>query len=109
MEGRWLLGIKDVFDWSRKTADRFIDVGRASFKVANLASLDVPVSGLYLLAAPSTPAEVIEVIAERSADGERLSLDAGEAERLIGVFPALGRRLKAPHPNPWRQGFEPPR
>jgi hypothetical protein len=57
--------IDTEFGWSRKTADRLIDVGRASFEVANLASLNVPISGLYLLTAPETPAEVIEIAAER--------------------------------------------
>jgi hypothetical protein len=32
---------------SRKTADRFIDVFNAAGRVANLATLDVPISGLY--------------------------------------------------------------
>lgn len=36
----------------------------------NLLNLDIPVSGLYLLAAPSTPAEVQEQIVARSEAGE---------------------------------------
>jgi len=36
--------------------------------------LNVNMRGLYLLAAPSTPAEVIDAVAERSADGDRVSL-----------------------------------
>jgi hypothetical protein len=34
------------------------------------ADLNVPISGLYLLAAPSTPAEVIDAVVERSEQGE---------------------------------------
>jgi hypothetical protein len=39
-------------------------------KNVNLTNLDVPVSSLYRLAAPSTPAEVVEAVAEGSARGE---------------------------------------
>jgi hypothetical protein len=49
-EGRWLQWINDEFAWSRQTADRFIDVAKASLKVPNLDTLNIPVSGLYLLA-----------------------------------------------------------
>jgi hypothetical protein len=38
-------------------------------KSVKLTDLNIPVSGLYLLAAPSTPAEVIEAVAERSEAG----------------------------------------
>jgi hypothetical protein len=35
----------------------------AAGKNPNFGDLNVPVSGLYLLAAPSTPAEVIDAVA----------------------------------------------
>jgi hypothetical protein len=83
--GGWLPWLEREFGWDERTAQRFISVGVKSDK---LSDLNVPVSGLYLLAAPSTPDEVIDAVAERG-DGERLSLkdikqmiaDASEAEQ----------------------------
>ena len=48
-EGRWLQWIKDEFGWTRQTADNLINVAKASGKVPNFGTLNVPVSGLYLL------------------------------------------------------------
>jgi hypothetical protein len=39
-------------------------------KSSNVKDLSVDIAGLYRLAAPSTPAEVIEAVAEGSARGE---------------------------------------
>jgi hypothetical protein len=56
--GNWLPWLEKEFGWSRQTADRFLAVFDASLKLPDLSNLDLPVSGLYLLAAPSTPDEV---------------------------------------------------
>jgi hypothetical protein len=40
--------------------------------------LNLPVSGLYLLTAPSTPAQVIEIAVERSQAGERRNITTGQ-------------------------------
>jgi len=58
-----------------------MEVADAVGKTAKLADLSVDVSGLYLLSRDSTPAVVIEAVAERSAEGGRLTLK--EVERLI--------------------------
>ena len=42
-------------------------------KSAKFADLDIPVSGLYLLAAPSTPDEVRSDAIDRAANGETLA------------------------------------
>jgi len=65
--GNWLPWLDREFGWTDKTAERFINVAGKSDKLSNL---EVPVSGLYLLAAPSTPPEVgIEQVAERFIQG----------------------------------------
>lgn len=84
-EGRWLQWLKTEFGWSRITADNFINVALAAARVKNFDSLNVPVSALYLLAAPSTPDEVIDAVAER---GERLSL--AEVKAIIAEVKARG-------------------
>lgn len=76
--GRWLLWLEREFGWTDKTAQRMMSVAAKSDKLSNLT---VPVSALYLLAAESTPAEVIEAIAEHSEQGERLSL--AEVKKMI--------------------------
>ncbi len=85
-QGNWLAWLKREFGWSRQTADRFIEVAKASLKVPNLDTPNVPISGLYLLAAPSTPAEVIEVVMERSEKGETLTL--AEVKTMIAEVEA---------------------
>ena len=82
-EGRWLQWIKTEFGWSRITAENFINVALAAARVKNFDTLNVPNSALYLLAAPSTPAEVIEAVAEHS---ERLSL--AEVKTIIAEVKA---------------------
>jgi hypothetical protein len=59
------------------TATRFINVYEMG-KSNNLLDLDVPVSSLYLLAAPSSEEvreEVIAEVAERAEDGEHITHD----------------------------------
>src|SRR5271166_377951 len=52
--GGWLPWLEREFGWTVKTAERFINVYDMS-KFDNLSNLDLPISGLYLLAAPKTP------------------------------------------------------
>ena len=68
--GEWLPWLKREFDWSRQTADRFIHMFQASGKLPNLSNLNVLLSGLYLLAAPSTPEAAKIEIVERVEAGE---------------------------------------
>jgi hypothetical protein len=79
--GGWLAWLDREFGWSDRTAQRYIEFAEAVDKSAKLADLNVPISGLYLLAAEDTPAEVIEAIAERCEQGERLSL--AEVKKMI--------------------------
>jgi hypothetical protein len=81
--GGWLPWLEREFGWSDNTAERFVQVAKKVAKFPNLGDLDVPVSGLYLLASPSTPAEVIEAVAERSAAGERLSIADVKGEMAL--------------------------
>ena len=79
--GNWLTWLEHEFGWTDKTAQNFMSVANAAGKFENFSNLNLPISGLYLLAAPSTPAEVIEVVAERSEQGERLSLE--EVKKMV--------------------------
>jgi Protein of unknown function (DUF3102) len=59
---------------SPQTAGRFIQVYELSQGRSNLEHLDLPVSALYLLAAPSTPKSAREAIIERAQAGEPVSV-----------------------------------
>jgi Protein of unknown function (DUF3102) len=67
--GNWLPWLKREFGWSDRAANNFMLVAEGA-KSANFADFNVPVSSLYRLAAPSTPAGVIEAVADGSARGE---------------------------------------
>jgi hypothetical protein len=68
--GGWLPWLEREFGWGETSARGFMDVAYSVSKNAKLADLNVDVSSLFRVAAPSTPAEVIEAFAEGSARGE---------------------------------------
>jgi hypothetical protein len=70
--GGWLPWLKREFGWSADTALRFMQVADFA-ENRNLRDLEIPVSGLYLLAAPSTPEAARDEVIERSEGGERLT------------------------------------
>ncbi|WP_310488678.1 DUF3102 domain-containing protein [Chamaesiphon sp. VAR_69_metabat_338] len=68
---QWL---KTEFDWSRRTAYNFMNVYEAvpdSIR-ANFARIDISISALYLLAAPSTQSEIRCDFFDRAVAGERI-------------------------------------
>jgi hypothetical protein len=79
--GNFLAWLRREFGWEIRTAQTFMSVYEAVAKNAKFAHLDVPVSSLYLLAAPSTPPKVVEAVAERAEAGEKLT--HGEVKAAI--------------------------
>ena len=67
--GNWQPWLEREFGWTDRTALRFMQVYANRTSVSDL---DLPLSGLYLLAAPSTPPQARQEVADRS--GERLSV-----------------------------------
>jgi hypothetical protein len=70
--GNWLPWLNREFGWGETQARNFIRVYEMS-KSANFVDLDLPISALYLLAAPSTPPAVRKEVLDRAASGESLS------------------------------------
>jgi hypothetical protein len=64
--GRFLVWLAAEFGWSERTAENFMRVYVLRGKFANFADLDVPLSALYLLAAPSTPDAALFATAARA-------------------------------------------
>ena len=92
--GNFLPWIEEQFGWSERTAQNYMAVAEQS---AKFADLDVPVSALYLLAAPSTPDEVIDAVAERTEAGEKLSLE--DVKKEIKTAKRGGDRATKPRDN----------
>jgi hypothetical protein len=72
--GNWLPWLEREFGWSDRTALNFMRVYDLSGKSETVADLSLPVSGLYLLAAPSAPEETRNAILSRAEAGEVLSV-----------------------------------
>jgi hypothetical protein len=72
--GRFLVWLQAEFGWSERTAQNFMRVYDLHGKFANFADLNVPLSALYLLAAPSTPDKALFATAARAGIGTGLSL-----------------------------------
>jgi N6-adenosine-specific RNA methylase IME4 len=70
--GNWLPWLDREFGWTEQTALNFIRVHEVA-KSKNFLDLNVPVSSLYLLAAPSTPNEARDAVLDHAAKGERLT------------------------------------
>jgi hypothetical protein len=79
--GNWLPWLEREFGWADKTAENFINVYKLSGKFENFSNLDLPLSGLYRLAAPSTPEAARTEIVERAQAGEQISV--AEVESVI--------------------------
>jgi hypothetical protein len=64
--------IDKEFGWAERTAQRYMSVYELAGKNDKLSEIDLPVSALYLLAAPSTPDAARDEILERAEAGEKI-------------------------------------
>jgi hypothetical protein len=71
--GNWLPWLEREFGWSDDTAERFIRLAALAHQIPQVAEYDIPISGLYLLAKPSTPEEARGEIMELAKSGEPVS------------------------------------
>jgi hypothetical protein len=85
--GNWLPWLDREFGWSDDTAINYMRVAELA-KSRNIRDLNVPVSGLYLLARPSTPQSVRDDVLQRAADGEAISFEDIKRE-VSGERPAV--------------------
>ncbi|GJD22786.1 hypothetical protein RIVM261_077420 [Rivularia sp. IAM M-261] len=70
--GNFRAWLKAEFDWSVRTAARFMQVA-TQFECANLAHLNIAISALYLLAEPSTPEKARKQALELAKEGENIT------------------------------------
>jgi len=69
----WLPWLERQFSWNERTAQRYMSAYDLSLKYDTVSDLQLPMRSLYLLAAPSTPAQVVHEVIQRAEDGERLT------------------------------------
>jgi Protein of unknown function (DUF3102) len=78
--GNWLPWLEQEFGWTDDTALNFMRAHELS-KSRKFRDLSLPVSSIYLLAAPSTPESARDEIFDRAEAGENLSVT--EVKRTI--------------------------
>jgi hypothetical protein len=61
--GNWLPWLEREFGWKEQSARNFMNVAEMAAKSPTVGDLDIDFRGLYLLAAPSTPTEVVADVA----------------------------------------------
>jgi hypothetical protein len=83
--------LEHEFGWSEDTAENFIRLSKLSHEIPKFSELNIPLSGLYLLAAPSTAVEARNEIVERAQAGEPVS----RAEVKETIEAAKGRQQPA--------------
>jgi hypothetical protein len=91
--GGWAKWLEAHFGWSDRTALNFMRAFEMS-KSEKFSDLDLPVSALYLLAAPSTPEEARDEIIERAKVGEQVPLAA--VKETIARAKARGKSNRTP-------------
>lgn len=79
--GNFLPWLEREFRWDERTARNFMQVNELALKSAKFSDLELPVSGLYLLARPSTPEEAREEVVTRAEAGEHLSV--ADVQRIV--------------------------
>src|SRR5262249_19849032 len=90
--GDWLPWLEREFGWSDQTARNFMQVYELAGKTQNFWNLSRPVSGIYWLAAPSTPESARDQIIKRAQASGRKRM--GRISSAIAV--AAGSREPAP-------------
>jgi hypothetical protein len=61
------------FGWTERTAQRYMSVYELVAKYDIMSDLDLPMTTLVQLAAPSTPPEAVEEVIDRAEAGEKLT------------------------------------
>jgi Protein of unknown function (DUF3102) len=84
VHGQWISWLNREFQWSERTARNFIAAYElAKDKSANFADLNLNISSIYLLAAPSTSKKARDEVLHRAEGGE--SLTYGEVKCIVAA------------------------
>src|SRR5262252_10146615 len=78
--GNWLPWLDREFGWEETTAQRFMRVHELALSKSGKLP-DLPVSAIYLLAAPSTPKEAAAKVIEHAEAGKPMSV--AEVKQIV--------------------------
>jgi hypothetical protein len=109
--GNFLSWIGREFRWSEDTAERLIALHALQRRIPEVADVSLPISGLYLLASPSTPLETAKDVVAKAQDGEQISvakIKASVEEARSRHNPQRVRKPKLPSYIPARAAAERP-
>ena len=70
--GYFMDWLEAEFNWSNRTAARFMSVAQ-KFTIDSLTNLELLPTALYIMAAPSTPNEAVVEVMERAKQGETIT------------------------------------
>jgi hypothetical protein len=79
--GKWLPWLKREFGWTEQSALNFMRAYELA-KSKNFLDLNLPVSAIYQLAAPSTPPEAVEAVVARAKAGEKVT--GADVKKVVG-------------------------
>lgn len=83
--GQFSVWLRAEFDWTQRTAERFMAVAqRFGSKIDTMSILRIDPTAAYLLAAPSVPPEASEIALERAQNGERITVSV--AKGILGAL-----------------------
>ncbi len=86
--GRFVTWLNTEFNWSKSTAQRFMQVAR-QFKRGNFTDLNIASSALYLLASSNTSVAARQEALERATQGEIINYSA--AKSIIAQHKKIGK------------------
>lgn len=104
--GLWAKWLEREFGWSHRTADNFINISKLA-KSEKISNLNLPLSGLYLLARPSVSEGVRAEIIQRAKGGEKVNCgmiahtiraQLCGRKRTASTAPVLPTKTKPPRP-----------
>jgi len=87
--GLWLPWLEREFGWSDETARRYMQVASLGVQNPQLVDFDIEISGLYLLAKPSTPDAAREAVLEAANAGVKVTL--AKAKEVIATKKAAAK------------------
>jgi hypothetical protein len=95
--GNWLPWLKREFGWTGRTALSFMHVYEMGSKTKSVSDLNLPLSGLYLLAAPSTPEAARQEIFDQARSGKKITVgdvkDTVAKSRYVAVKVVTSSRV----------------
>ena len=85
--------IKTEFDWSRRTAYKFISVYKRFDRQVNLEEINIATSALYLLAAESTPEAIREEFIQKAQKGEKITHQ--QVKKVVEEAKTISKNIEA--------------